>query len=719
MNITVAFLWHMHQPYYRDMVSGESTMPWVRLHGIHSYYDMLRLYQRIPSARCTINFVPSLMEQLLAYTAEGKSDVFLDHTLVPAKDLTLQQKVFLLRHFFMVNAERKILPVGPYGKLFQRLGLDRANIDFNQAVRFFSTQDYLDLQTYYNLVWFGFAAREEIPQLNQMLAGGGHFTEEDKLFVVESQRHILAKLVEEIRKAANSENVEICTTPYFHPIFPLLIDTDFARRSNPRAPLPPRLRMPEVARHQLQHALDSMERWTGKRPRGIWPAEGSVCPEMIPMLSDAGVSWFATDDRVLSASLSYESRDTNLHQPFLATSEGTSVGIVFRDHGLADLISFTYSRLPAQAAVADFIGHLKEIDRYGKGAKQLVTVVMDGENPWEFYPDSGKEFLFELFTAFEREGIATARLGDYLEQNPPARKIEKLHTGSWIDANFNIWIGKTQKNQGWGYIKRTLDDLGSELTHAAREANPQAASAYESLCAACGSDWFWWYDDDFESAFKGDFDRIFRGHLKNVYAQLGKEVPLFLFEPIYRFEAPEESFIEPPGCITPAIDGLETSFFEWSNASHITVHGRSTGAMAMGSIDPFETLSFGFNERAFYVRIDPIDRDNGFTLSETEHVTLRIYDGSRRLKYWLGNEGPALAVKQVDEAGKLVEAAGVQMAAKEILEMGFDFAALGLSTGEKVTIAISLNRHGVEVRRYSHIRFVVPDETYNLRMWSV
>ncbi len=718
-NIHLALVWHMHQPYYRDTLTGESTMPWVRLHGIHSYYDMLRLYQRFPSIHGTINFVPSLVEQLLAYTEENKSDAFLEHTLVPAKDLTTHQKAFLLRHFFMVNPDRKILPYGPYNRLYARLGLDRANIDYNQAVRFFSTQDYLDLQVYYNLVWFGFAAHEEIPDINRMLTSSGHFSEEDKLVVIEYQKTILGKLLEELRRTTTSSNVEISTTPYYHPIFPLLIDTDIARRSNPKAPMPPRFRAPEMARHQLQRGLESMERWIGKRPRGLWPAEGSVCPEMIPMLAEAGVQWIATDDRVLARSMPPYERDLSMHQPFRAVQDGSSVGIVFRDHGLSDLISFTYSRMPTASAVTDFMRHLKEINDSAKGSPRLVTVILDGENPWEFYPESGKEFLTELFSTLEREGVKTTAVGEYLERFPPTKTIETLYSGSWIDANFNIWIGKPHKNQAWSYIKRTMDELGDELSSAERAGNPAAAQAYEALCAACGSDWFWWYDDDFESAFKADFDRIFRGHLKNAFTHLGRDIPLFLFEPIYRFEEPADSMVTPPGVIDPIIDGRESSFFEWSNASHIDIRGIRGGAMALSSSEPFESIWFGFNEGALFLRIDPVNEEQGFTLGDDEFMTVGIYDGGYRYKFIFKKSESGLSVQAAGEGGKTIEPQPAQFAAAKIFEFGVGFEELKLTAGERVTVTITLHRHGVEVRRYSHIHFVVPDANYSLRMWSV
>lgn len=720
MRTTLAFIWHMHQPYYRDMATGESTMPWVRFHGIHSYYDMLSLYERYPSTKGTINFVASLVDQLYEYVEGGKGDAFLEHTLVPAENLTPQQKVFLLRYFFMANPERKILPHSNYQKLYQRRGLDPANIDFQQAIRFFSTQDFLDLQVFYNLVWFGWAAKEEIPELGRLISQGGHFTEEDKLFVLDAQKRILRNLLDKLRLASNSANVEITTTPYFHPIFPLLMDTSFALRSMPRAALPQQMKNPGIAKAQLAGALDSMERWTGRRPRGIWPAEGSVCPEMIPMLSESGVSWMATDDRVLMLSLyalPKENRDISMHQPFAAAFDGKKVGMVFRDHGLSDLISFTYSKMPAAEAIDDFIGHIKRIDRISEPGDRLVTVILDGENPWEFYPDSGREFLTGLFSALDQEGIPTARVGEYMESHPPQITLENLHTGSWIDANFRIWIGKPQKNMGWNYIKRTIDEVAGSLTEERRQSDPKAASAFESLCAACGSDWFWWYDDDFDSAFKADFDKIFRTHLKNVFLFLGRDIPLFLFEPIYRYAEVGE-LADPPGFMYPSIDGKRTSFFEWANALRYSVRGRG-GAMALAS-EPFETISFGFNASACFLRIDPVDASSSFRLDGEDELVFHLFDGGKKFKFALKNEAGSLALRGLaTDGGAAPDPSLLEWKSDAVLEFAIPFAAFGFVPGERMTVAITINRMGVEVRRYSHIHFSVPDETYEMRMWAV
>lgn len=720
-HVNVAFLWHMHQPYYRDMFTGESSMPWVRLHGIHSYYDMVRLHESMPEVGATINFVPSLIYQLREYVEEGKGDAFLDHTKVPAEALNAQQKIFLLRHFFMAGYDQMIKPCPNYWKLMERRGLDPGKVDYDEAIRFFSTQDYLDIQVFYNLVWFGFKAREEIPQIEEMLARGGHFTEEDKQFVLRTQQQILKALLDAIKRIATSINIELTTTPYFHPILPLLIDTDFARRAMKKAPLPPRMTAAAHASYQVAKAINYMQQFTGQRPRGMWPAEGSVCPEIIPLLSEAEISWIATDEGILMSSGIKGDRSEILYKPYLAEHSDARVAMVFRDRELSDLISFSYYRMKPEDAVNDFIRHIKLIaSKCPTDKESIVTVILDGENPWEHYPECGKPFLSRLFQKLTEEKIKTTSIGRFIEAHKPETTITKLHSGSWISANYAIWIGKGQKNQGWGYLKRTVDELGSQISPRTGDlSDPVRLKAIDSFAAACGSDWFWWFDDDFDSAFKSDFDRIFRTHLKNAFSFLKRDLPLFLFNPIYRYEEREPSIINPPAFIYPVIDGEASSFFEWINATRINVR-RFGGTMAQTE-ELFETIYFGFNPEAFFLRIDPIDDEKGFALSEGEELLFYIHNEKNQYKLRLYQENNKYKLAALDEPEEGFKGGNypIDFAIGKVFEMRYPIAELGYKKGELLTLVITIVRHGIEVRRYSHIHFEVPDETYELKMWTV
>ena len=720
-HVHVAFLWHMHQPYYRDMLTGESSMPWVRLHGIHSYYDMVRLHESMPDIEATINFVPSLIMQLREYVEEGKSDAFLDHTRVPADALNAQQKAFLLRHFFMANYDHLIKPCPNYWKLMERRGTDPQMVDYNEAIRFFSTQDYLDIQVFYNLVWFGFKAREEIPQIQELLSKGGHFTEDDKQFVLNTQQQILKSLLDAIKRVAASENIELSTTPFFHPILPLLIDTDFARRAMKKAPLPPRMTASAHARYQLSKAVSYMQEFTGQRPHGMWPAEGSVCPEMIPFLSETEISWIATDEGILLSSGVKGTRSELIYQPYIAEHGDARVAMVFRDRELSDLISFSYQRMKQEDAASDLIKRIKSIGaNCPTGKDNIITIILDGENPWEHYPEGGKLFLNMLFQKMREEGIKTTSIGRYIQNHKPETTITKLHSGSWIAANYAIWIGKNQKNQGWNYLKRTVDELGSLISPRTGDlSEPSHLKAIDSFAAACGSDWFWWFDDDFDSAFKSDFDRIFRTHLKNTFSFLKRDMPLFLFNPIYRYEEREAAVITPPAFIDPLIDGEASSFFEWINATRINVR-RFGGTMGQTE-ELFETIHFGFNPEAFFLRIDPIDDEKGFVLGEAEELIFYIHDEKNQYKLRLYQEGNAYKLVAVNEPEEGFKGGDypISFGIANVFEMRCPFAELGYKAGEMLTLVITVVRSGVEMRRYSHIHFEVPDETYELKMWTV
>lgn len=717
-NCHVAFLWHMHQPYYRDIKTGENSMPWVRLHGIHSYYDMVRMHESMPGVQATINFVPSLILQLREYVEEGKSDAFLEHTEIPAENLNNQQKSFILRHFFMANHDQMIRPYSAYFKLMERRGIDLDEVDIDEAIRFFSTQDYLDIQVFYNLIWFGFEAREEIPELGELLSRNGKFTEDDKRFVLDAQKRVLKSLIEAIRRAGTCDYIELSTTPFYHPILPLLIDTSFASRAMPKAKLPPRLTAAPHAKFQLEKGISYMEEFLGKRPSGMWPAEGSVCPEMIPLLSNAGIKWIATDQGVLLSSGIKGNKEEIIFQPYMAEYEGSQVAMVFRDREISDLISFTYYRMGTEHAVEDFIKRVKLIgETCPKDRDNIITIILDGENPWEHYPNGGKDFLYRLFQRIHEEGIQTTTISRFIERTPPKNTIKKLHSGSWINANYGIWIGKEQKNKGWAYIKRTLDEVGRFMNPGnCKDADSQCA--LNSFGAACGSDWFWWFDDDFSSAFKGDFDRIFRGHLKNVFYFLKRDLPLFLFDPIYRYEERPE-FLRPLAFTYPEITGAAPSFFGWTNAAKINVH-RFGGTMAQ-SEELFETIYFGFNPESFFLRIDPIDRNKGFVLADGEEIAIYIHNKVKQYKLRLFREGEKYRLTFCDEPDKGFHGSDckIQYVVSQVFEMGIPFAPLGYVPGEDLTLVITIVRNGVEVRRYSHLHFEVPDENYELVMWTV
>lgn len=715
----------MHQPYYRNILTGDCVQPWVRLHGIHSYYDLMKLYAEFEDVGVNINFVPSLLKQLRDYTENDASDRFLEYTLVDAKELTPEQKIFILRNFFMANHERMIKPYPRYWKLLKQRGASINNLDLQEAIRYFSWKDYLDIQVFYNLVWFGFKAREEHPEIERMLsnpASGHIFTEEDKKTVIDLQKEVLKKLLHVIKNCP--KNIELNTTPFFHPILPLLINTDTAKRCMPNASLPEHFSVAKHAEFQLNHGITYFEQTVGYKPKGLWPAEGSVSPEVIPLFAKAGIDWIATDEGILSLSGVKGKREDYLYQPYIAEHDSSQVKMVFRDRELSDLISFDYAKMPSEDAANDLVGRIDAIAKKTSVKNPLITVLLDGENPWETYEQNGKLFLTSLVHQLRKSHIKPVIISSYISENPPKQKLTHLFSGSWINSNYAIWIGKPQKNQGWNYIKRTVSELGKKLDGILDNPNRSEKDllALESFGAACGSDWFWWFDDDFASEFKSDFDKIFRMHLKNAFTLLGRDIPVFLYEPIHKYQDNAEKqhgLMLPQGFIYPSIEGINTSFFEWANAVRINVGG-NRGTMGQ-SDELIDTIYFGFNTEDFFLRIDSLKKNVTFALKDGEEVVIYIHDNNKKYKLQLFFEKGRYQMKFIDspEEGYKNGTHTVKFGVKSVFEMGLNFKELGFVPGEKITIILTVVRHGIEARHYSHLNFLVPDEGYERQMWSV
>ncbi len=557
-DIALAFLWHQHQPYYPDDVAGENPMPWVRLHGVKDYCGMALHLLEFPEMRCTINLVPSLLVQLLAYTDHGASDRFLDVSRVPADGLSEADALYLLDHFFMANPDHMIRPFPRYGELYQRRGLGRGTAA--EALRRFKPADLRDLQVWFNLAWVHPLAVERDDGLRALRDKGRGYTEDEKIFLLIKQLAILREVLPLHRKLAESGQVELTTTPFYHPILPLLLDKKLAREAMPDAPLPHHTAgYPEDAALHVRTAVEQHARLFGAAPRGMWPAEGSVCQSMIPLLAKHGIRWIATDEEVLSASTAgavsrdgkgHVNRPEMLYRPYQVREGDAELGIVFRDHALSDLIGFHYQHSPPESAADDFMACLQGISQAIDGDDPaLVSVILDGENCWEHYPGGGVDFLRALYRrCTTTPGVRPVSIGDFLERHPPKETLPRLFAGSWIGHNFAIWIGHEEDNTAWDALHRAREHLlkrgqgsgvrgqepgGSSLTPGPSPLTP-LQKAWRELYIAEGSDWFWWYGDDHSSAQDELFDYLFRKHLQNVYRLLGDEPPADLARPISR-----------------------------------------------------------------------------------------------------------------------------------------------------------------------------------------
>ncbi|MDE3218291.1 MAG: glycoside hydrolase, partial [Nitrospirota bacterium] len=560
----ICFLWHMHQPYYTDPVAGSASMPWVRLHATKAYFDMAYGLEKFPSVKATFNFTPSLLRQLQEIGSGTVRDLFLEHAQRPAADLRPEEKAFLVRHFFSANWATMVRPYPRYHELLVKRGADVLGRDLERIARQFSTQDLLDLQTWHNLAWFGYGTISRYPRLAALRAKNRGFTEEEKQEVLALQLVAVRDIVPLYRRLMEREQIELTTTPFFHPILPLLIDTDFTRRARPDLPLPSRFHAPEDAETQLQRAVEFHTATFGRAPVGLWPSEGSVCPELIPMLPKVGLRWLATDEGILARSLDAArqpwQRNRNLYQPYRVGPEDQDVTMLFRDREISDAFGFVYHKTTPDMAAEDVLRRLRQIMYDAPQDQITIAIVLDGENPWEHYHEGGEQFLSLLYKACSTGALnndtirtTTATISEALEAAPATHRVSHLHSGSWINQDYKIWIGHQEDNRGWDLVGQTR----SRLTEISATLPPERAqAAWDELYAAEGSDWFWWYGDDFDTDYKEEFDRLFRTHLRNVWTIARLTPPDLLNQPICRPRGmPMTDLVTAPlALLTPSID---------------------------------------------------------------------------------------------------------------------------------------------------------------------
>jgi alpha-amylase/alpha-mannosidase (GH57 family) len=715
----------MHQPPYREAETGELLLPWVRLHATRAYFDMAWILERHPAVRCTVNFTPILLEQLEDYVTGGARDRFLDLTERPAAELGPDERQAILRSFFMVDWERHVRPVPRYWDLLQKRGRDVRSVDVARIAQTFSDQELTDLQLHFNLAWMGFGAFAEDEGLRALLEKGQGYTREDVAYVLGAQRRIMGQIVQRWRRLSEKGQVELSTTPYHHPILPLLCDTDAARRALPGVPLPPRFSHPEDARWHVREAIASHARRFGAPPTGMWPAEGSVSPEALEVLASEGVRWAASDEGVLLRSLPPDApRLRSLYRPWkVSAGAGGEIAMLFRDRSLSDVIGFTYTGVPAKQAVPDFLAHVAAIgDAWAKDGQQgpaTVGVFLDGENAWEHYPESGHEFLDQLYGALETsDRIETVTLSEAALPATGA-PIGRIHSGSWIEASYRIWIGHEEDRKAWTALGRARDAVSAAERAGADPG--RIAEAMRHVHAAEASDWFWWYGEDFTTELAAEFDGLFRGHVVRAAMLAGANPPAEALEPIKQAGefaatgAEAKPLREPTFFLTPNLDGQETSFFEWQGAG-LYRPGQHRGSM-YGGAQAFQLLHYGFDLQAFYLRLDPAESPER-SAEVADRLRVVVFADERRtaVEFPLvpgGARGPG----RLEDGAPLGEAAF-----GKVLELALPFAALGLTPGKKVALSLHTLRGGVEVERLPRtgfLAFAVPDADFEHVNWRV
>lgn len=595
--LKIAILWHQHQPYYK--MNNEFVLPWVRFHGIKDYLDLVEILYEYPTIHQTFNLAPSLMLQIEEYISSSTKDKIQILSEKPVTELSSEDKKNILKSFFICNYENMILPYQRYKELFDKSRKDNITIDS------MSDQDWLDLQVWYNLTWFGPIAREN-KAIRRFFQKGKNFTEAEKQLLLSFTNETLSFIVPTLKKLHSLNQIEISVSPFYHPILPLLCDTKSALESMLDLELNSLdYKHPESAKFHISSAINYYNTLFGINPNGMWPSEGSISNEVLNLMIESGLKWTGTDEKLLENSL--KNRYFNLEKYFKRTytSEIGNISLFFRDHYLSDAIGFVYSRWNPFDAANDFINKLKKIrsdiiNHYGEDALDyaIVPIILDGENCWEYYKNNGYDFLTNLYNLFTHSSeLKTVKFSEVSEQEDFLEPINDIKAGSWINGNFSIWIGHKDDRIAW----KALSDAHNTVLKAKDNINKENFdAALTEIHIAEGSDWFWWYGDEHTAENKSDFDVMFRYHLSQAYKLVGADVPDYLSYPLGK-DGLIKQLVFPKGQISPKIDGLIYEN-EWDNAGYYDAKASMSAMHKVGEL--IHRIWFGSDENYIYFRCD-------------------------------------------------------------------------------------------------------------------
>ena len=542
--LTVVLCWHMHQPQYQDLISGQYQLPWTYLHGIKDYVDMAAHLESAPEARAVVNFAPILLEQIEDYAAQVRG--FLQDSkpirdpMLAALDMAAlpsdqDRRLSLVRGCLRASEDRMIKRFARYAELAE---LARWHLEHPGSDLYLSDQFLVDLVMWYHLAWLGETVRRRDRRVKDLVDRGRGFGLGDRRQLLAIIGELLGSLPGRYRALAEEQRIELAMSPYAHPIVPLLLDLRSAREAMPDAPLPDVDGYPggraRAVRH-LRRGREVFERFFGRQPEGCWASEGSLSDATLELIEEEGFSWVASGESVLRNSLAQAggaAADAAGGQPLVRpyqVADG-SLACFFRDDGLSDLIGFTYADWHADDAVANLVHHLEHIEAAGREqGPRVVSVILDGENAWEYYPENGYYFLNALYASLgDHERL---RLGTFSEVLADAEvrpgRLPGLVAGSWVYGTFSTWVGDRAKNRGWEMLVDAKRAFDAALASGRLDSRQQEL-AERQLCMCEGSDWFWWFGDYNPADTVSDFEHLFRLHLANLYQILGAKPPEYL-----------------------------------------------------------------------------------------------------------------------------------------------------------------------------------------------
>lgn len=606
--LSVAFVWHFHQPNYKTQPDGIRLMPWARLHAIKDYLDMVLIMDKFPKLKLNFSIVPTLLDAIEEYSQEDGHDIHSKLTVTPVEELTDDDKLYILNYFFDANYENLISKNFRYNELYVKR-YSGPEVSIND----FSLQEYADIMMLFNLVWFDPIWKEVYPELKEFEKKGRDYSLEDRQLLIELNRKIIRQIIPTFKKYQDEGRIEIITSAYNHPIVPILINPNDLKTPALKHSMPEcKVALMVDVKEQIKLAIERVEQAFGKRPNGFWPSEHCVSQKTFDVVANLGFKWTITDESVLSNSLRKDFvRDFRgcFEDPYdlcslylYKTKLKKELNVVFRDSVIPNLITFEYSHHDSVLCANDLFDRIKTVYdklRNSPDEKHIFTIAMDGENSWDSYQQDGAVFLERLYSLISGDKtIKTVLISDYVSENKHTEKrLKRVASGSWVNQEFQLWIAEPTKNLAWKYLVQAREDL-KDAEKSGRLPKEQIKLAKSEIYIAEGSDWFWWYGEPNNSGQDHIFDFLFREHLKNVYEIIEKPIPSYLEMPLISFMG--KPMKNPKRKITPSIDGLIDNDDEWLSAGCIDI----PAGPILQENKLIDRIYFGVDDDNLYLRFD-------------------------------------------------------------------------------------------------------------------
>lgn len=628
-DLSVAFIWHMHQPNYQTQPNGIRLMPWTRLHAIKDYLDMLIILDKFPKIKLNFSLSPDLLDVIEDYANKDGHDIHSKLTITPVNELTDDDKLYILNYFFEANYKNLISKNPRYNELYlKRYGREEVSIND------FTNQEYADIMALFNIVWFDPIWKNVYPELKKLEEKGKNYTIKDRIQIIELNRKIIRQIIPTFKKYQEEGRIEILTSPYNHPILPILINCNDLKVPSLKYPLPEfNVDFSADAKEQIELGIQKTKEVFGKTPKGFWPSEHCISQKTLDLLADLGIEWIVTDESVLSNTIKKQFiRDFRgcYEDPYDVCSlyeyrskHENDINLLFRNSVMASLIGFEYAHRDSVYSANDLFDRIKTIHdklRNSPDEKHILTIAMDGENSWDAYPNDGATFLERIYSLIENDtDIKTVLVSDYIEENKKTEKpLKKVSTGSWLNQEFQLWIAEPTKNLAWQYLAQTKAALKNAMK-SKKLTKSQISAAKSEIFIAEGSDWFWWYGEPNNSDQDNIFDFLFREHLKNVYTIINEPIPEELEMPLISYIG--KPLRNPRRQITPNINGLIQENDEWLSAGCIEL---PTGPI-LKETKLVNRIYFGTDKDNLYIRFDKNSYFMNSSNNFKEYFSIYVY----------------------------------------------------------------------------------------------